>query len=141
MNKRILAIPLTLAGIVLFIIIIYVIGNRDLESELEAILASSEPEEVCALHLGLDERWPLLNEFGFTYTIISMELETCGLMGIISTNDGGLSEENLLEFVELIRSFYENSTYTGGFSTEDIYPYLEELGLLEEYLYLLENYD
>jgi len=147
MNRKAVVIPLTILGIIIFVILLHEIGNRRQNALLENVLAEREVESQnnasgCILHDAFDVRWPLLAEFGFTHTI-SRAVDTCGLMRLRSIFDENenLTRENLAEFVSLVVDFTKHPSYQGGFTAEDIYPILEKLDLFDYYLFLLENYD
>ena len=141
MKIKKLAIPLTVVLLIGLIVAAQRVVDSRLGAPLKTTLISKEPmnlsEQVCILTNQFDPRWPLLAEFGFDHTI-SSDLETCGLMRLRPISDGVLTAENLPEFVNLVISFTNSPSHQGGFTAADIYPVLEELGLFEAYLNLLE---
>lgn len=143
MDKKVLAIPLTIFGIILFIIALRTVVNQrnNIESEQSLFEQASRYEiaEGCVLTIEFDDRWLLLKEFGIDYNI-SHEVDTCGFMRLRFIGETNLTKENLPEFVDLVIDLTHSPPHTGGFTAEDIYPLLEELGLFEYYLDLLDIY-
>ena len=94
--------------------------------------------ERCLIPLAGSLRWNYFHRFGFE---VFIDNDPCGLMRIrpIRNNSANinLNEENLPAFVDLIIHFKRYPSFDAGFTTENIYPILEELNLLDYYFELI----